>query len=202
MSLTEISGHVDQAQARMVKRFKGKENINKIINIRVARLQIIEGVLNELMEERAISNSDGVQLAGLGEFYGEQGERANRSDDEYRAFLQTLPAKLRQAGQHEVLIQALVNLTGASSIETEYFYPRAMALYAIIDDVDALTNEEDINREMQAIHAEGIRLDIGLKQTTESFVFSSSADGGVPANSGFATLSDGSDGGKFIKLIG
>jgi hypothetical protein len=53
---------------------------------------------------------------------------------------------------------------------------------------------------MQSIRAQGVRLDIGL-QDTPVFLFSTSADGGVPVGSGFATLSDGSDGGKFIKHI-
>lgn len=202
MTFQPIENHVEQAQSREVKVFKDKENINKLIKIRAQRIQYLEDVLNQIINERAISTASGIQLDGIGQFYGEQGERNNRSDDEYRAFLQVLPAKLRQAGQHEVLVQALKNLSMASKIETDYFRPRAMALYAIVDDVDALTNETEINNEMQAIRAQGVRLDIGLKQTTGSFVFSSSTDGGVPASSGFATLADGSDGGKFIKLIG
>lgn len=202
MTFEPIIDNVDQAQARMVKRWKDKDNVDKVIKIRVNRIQAIEDILDNLANERAISTASGVQLNGLGEFYGEQGARSNRSDDEYRSYLQILPAKLRQAGQHEILVQAYKNLTGASKINTDYFFPRALALYAIIDDVDSLTNEEEINNEMQAIRAQGIRLDLGTQQTIENFVFSLTADGGVPANSGFATLADGSDGGKFIKLIG
>lgn len=200
--MIQITDHVDQARARQIVRWKGLENEDKIIKIRVARLQILEGLLIQMMDERAISNASGIQLDGLGEFYADQGDRSNRSDAEYRAYLQTLPARLRQAGQHEVLIQALKNLTSANSIETDYFWPRAMALYAVLDDITSVTNEDEVNESMQAIRAQGVRLDIGLKQQVESFVFSSTADGGVPAGSGFATLTDGSDGGKFIKLIG
>jgi hypothetical protein len=202
MTFEPITDNVEAAQARQVQRWKGKINIDKILKIRANRIQLLEDVLNQMINQRALSTASGVQLDGIGEFYGAQGARGNRSDDEYRAFLQVLPAKLRQAGQHEILIQALVNLTGASKIETDYFWPRAMALYALVPDVDALTNESDINREMQAIRAQGIRLDIGLKQASGSFVFSSSPSGGVPSGSGFATLADGSDGGKFIKKIG
>lgn len=202
MTYDTITDHTTQAKARQVQRWKGLTNEDKIIKIRVDRIQLLEDTLNDVINQRAISNAVGVQLDGIGEFYGEQGARLNRTDDEYRAFLQVLPAKLRQAGQHEVLVQALKNLSGASKIETDYFWPRAMALYALVPDVDALTNETEINNEMQAIRAQGIRLDIGLKQEVESFVFSSSTDGGVPSGSGFATLTDGSDGGKFIKLIG
>lgn len=202
MTFETITDHVEQAQNRQVQRWKDKANEDKIIKIRVARLQLLEDTLNNVINQRALSNAVGVQLDGIGEFYGEQGLRSNRSDGEYRTFLKVLPAKLRQAGQHEVLVQALKNLTSASKIETDYFWPRAMALYAVVPDVDAIPNEDDINREMQSIRAQGVRLDIGLKQETESFVFSSSPSGGVPLNSGFATLTDGSDGGKFIKLIG
>ncbi len=202
MSLTQITDHVDQAQARQVTRWKGKENEDKIIKIRVARLQILENILIQMMDERAISNASGVQLDGLGEFFSDQGERSNRTDDQYRSYLQTLPARLRQAGQHEVLVQALKNMTSANYIETDYFWPRAMALYAVLDDITTVTNGDDINADMQAIRAQGVRLDIGLKQASGSFTFSSTTDGGVPSGSGFASLTDGSDGGKFIKLIG
>lgn len=199
--MEEITNHVDQAQARMVKQFKDKTNIDKIIKIRASRLQQLETILIQLLNERGISTADGVQLDGIGEHYGSQGDRANRTDEEYRAFLQILPAKLRQAGQHEILIQAYSNLTG-SAIETQYYYPRAMALIASVDDVDGFTNEDDINDQMQSIHAEGVRLDLGFKTTGQTFLFSNSIDGGVPANSGFSSLTDGSDGGHFMKLIG
>lgn len=201
MTYESIDDNVDQAQARMVKRFKDKTNIDKILKIRANRIQLIEDVINQMLINRAISNADGVQLDGIGEFFGEQGERSNRSDAEYRAFLFVLPAKLRQAGQHEVLLQAMKNLTGATLIEHEYFWPRAMAIYAVMDDVDSITNEEDVNTQMQAIRAQGVRLDVGFKPT-QAFLFSSATDGGVPLNAGFSSLTDGSGAGKFIKLVG
>jgi hypothetical protein len=202
MSLTHITDHVDQAQERQVVRWKGQPNEDKIIKIRVARLQVLENLLIDMMDKRAISNASGVQLDGIGEFYAEQGARSNRTDSEYRAYLQTLPARLRQAGQHEVLLQALVNLTMANSVETEYYWPRAMALIAVLDDITSITNDDEINDAMQAIRAQGVRLDIMLKPQTGAFLFSASDDGGVPSGSGFASLDDGSDGGKFIKLLG
>jgi len=199
--IDQITDHTDQAQARMVKRFKSKERIDKIIKIRADRIQLLENILIRLRDERSLSLAVGSQLDGIGEMYGEQGLRNNRSDDEYRAFLKVLPAKLKDAGQHEILIQAYANLTGAIRIKHEYFYPRAMALYAVLDDVDSLTNESDINSQMQAIRAQGVRLDLGTIQETENFLFSSSPNGDVPMNSGFSSLADGSDGGKFYKLI-
>lgn len=202
MTLDPITNNVSASQDRMVVQWKNKENEDKILKIRANRIQILEDTLNQIINERAISTASGLQLDGLGENYGDQGDRENRNDEQYKAFLQVLPAKLRQAGQHEVLIQALKNLTSAIRIEHEYFYPRALALYAVLDDVDSLTNEDEINNEMQAIRAQGVRLDIGLMASSESFVFADNTNGDVPLNSGFATLSDGSDGGKFIKLIG
>ena len=199
--ITQITDHTDQAQERMVKRFKDKERIDKIIKIRVDRIQLLENILIRLLGERALSTAVGVQLDGIGELYGESGDRNNRTDEEYRAFLKVLPAKLRDAGQHEVLIQAYANLTNAIRIEHEYFYPRALALHAVLADVDSLTNESDINSQMQAIRAQGVRLDLGTIQESENFLFSSSTNGDVPMNSGFSSLADGSDGGKFYKLI-
>ncbi len=198
----QITTHTTDALKRQVMQWKDLPNLEGEITVEAGRMQKLENILFELLDGRNITDGEGIQLDLIGTTYGTYGARKNRTDADYRTFLKTLPAKLRQAGQHEVLIQALINLTGASKIETEYFYPRAMALYIILDDVDSLSNEAEINEEMQGIRAFGVRLDIGTKQSTESFVFSESSTGDVPLNSGFATLTDGSDGGKFIKLIG
>lgn len=198
----QITDHVEQALKRQVVQWKGLTNLDGEISIEAGRMQLLENILFELLDGRNLNTAVGIQLDLIGTTYGNFGLRENRTDETYRSFLKTLPAKLRQAGQHEVLVQALINLSGAIRIETEYFYPRAMALYIILDDVDSLPNEEEINREMQDIVAFGVRLDIGTKQVSESFVFSEFANGDVPLNSGFSTLADGSDGGKFIKLIG
>ena len=199
--MEKIDNHVEQALARQVVQWKGLANLDGEITVEANRMQQLENVLFELLDGRNLNDAVGIQLDLLGTTWGEFGLRENRTDDDYRAFLKTLPAKLRQAGQHEVLVQALLNLSGGLRIETEYFYPRAMALYIILADVDSLTNESEINNEMQDIVAYGINLNIGTKQSSESFVFSEFANGDVPLNSGFATLDDGSDGGKFIKHI-
>lgn len=202
MTIEQITDHVEQSQARMVQRWKNKDNEDKILKIRSARLQILEDIFIRLLNERALSTGSGVQLDGIGEFYGTQGERNARSDTEYRAYLQVLPAKLRQAGQHEILVAALQNLTNAIRIETEYVWPRAIIFYIVLNDVDDLTNESEVNKEMQKIKAEGIRLDLGTKKESGNFILSSSSMGAIPANSGLASLSDGSDGGSLYKLIG
>lgn len=198
----QITNHVEQALKRQVAQWKGLTQLDGEISIEAGRMQKLENILFQILDGRNLTDAVGIQLDGLGTTYGEFGERENRPDDNYRAFLITLPAKLRQAGQREALIQALLNLSGALKIEIEYFYPRAMAYYMILDDVDSLPNESEINEEMQSIRADGIRLDIGTKQVSESFVFSELESGDVQLNSGFASLADGSDGGKFIKLIG
>lgn len=198
----QITNHVEQALKRQVAQWKGLPNLDGEISIQANRMQKLEDILFQLLDGRNLNDAVGAQLDLLGATYGDFGLRENRTDDTYRSFLKTLPAKLREAGQHEVLVQALLNLSAGIRIETEYFFPRAMALYIILDDVDSLPNESEINDEMQDIRAFGIRLDIGTKQSSESFVFSEFESGDVPLNSGFATLTDGSDGGKFIKAIG
>jgi hypothetical protein len=198
----QITNHTEQALKRQVSQWKGLTQDDGNISVYSDRMQKLENILFELLDGRNLNDAVGVQLDLIGATYGEFGARSNRDDDTYRTFLKTLPAKLRQAGQHEVLVQALINLSGAMRVETEYSWPRAMSLYIILDDVDSLPNEDEINAEMQSIRAYGIRLDIGIKQPTESFVFSEFDNGDVPLNSGFATLDDGSDGGAFIKLIG
>lgn len=199
MSFEEKTNYVDQALGRQVWQWKGNPNTDAVIEINADRIQKIEVVLNQIINGRNLDDAVGIQLDLIGSTYGEAGERGGRTDDEYRAYLRILPAQLRQAGQHEVLVQALVNLTGAIRIETTYYFPRAMLLCAVVPDVSAITNPAQINESMQSIHAEGINLNIGLKEETGNFTFSADDSGNVPLNSGFASADDGSDGGTFIK---
>jgi len=201
MSFEEKTDYVEKAKKRQVWQWKGAPNIDAEIGINADRIQKLEVVLNQILNGRNLNDAVGIQLDLIGTTYGEAGKRGNRSDEEYRSYLRILPAQLRQAGQHEVLVQALINLTGATRIETTYYRPAAMLLCAIVPDVEAITNTEDINQAMQDIHAEGVRLDIGLKEATGNFTFSNDDNGNVPLNSGFASLDDGSDGGSFIKGI-
>ena len=55
---------------------------------------------------------------------------------------------------------------------------------------------------MQATRAGGVRLDIGVQLNATAFIFQSDSISGGAANTGFATLIDGSDGGNFPQLLG
>ncbi len=190
----------EKAKAREVTRFKSKTNIDKRLEIITEVAQDVEDVLFRLLHERALSTAVGVNLDGLGENFGPQGLRNGRSDAQYRTALQVLPAQLREAGQHEVLISALKNLTGASAIHHAYHYPRALTLLAVVDSFDDVTNKEDVEAQMQSIRAQGVNLDIALKLSTGSFELSTQPDGSVPIGTGFS-LSTAGEGGTLSLLL-
>ncbi len=186
----KIDNHVEQAQARMVQRFKDKENINKLIAIDSQRIQDLEDVLFRMLNERAISNAVGVQLDGLGQNYGEIGLRNGRSDDLYRTALQGIPAKLRGAGQHEIIVQTYRSLTGANSVNHAYYYPRLVFLFAVVDEIGLITNAENITKEMESIRAQGIKIIYGESLGDGiNFQLSSEENGNVQLGTGLQAAS-------------
>jgi hypothetical protein len=197
--MIKIDNHIDQAQDRQVVRWKGLTNEDKIIKIRVARLQVLEDLLFEMLDGRAISNASGAQLDGIGEFYGDQGARANRTDDEYRAFLLTLPAKLRQAGQVNVLLDSLANLTG-SPVTLIQSFPRVVLMHIYVDAPISADSQTSILAAMESIKAYGVNLEIGQQLNYSAFIFSNNVSGGN-SGEGFSSTATGEDGGIFVSLL-
>lgn len=197
----KIDNHAEIAKGRLTQRWKEKEYIDKMVEEEANRLQLLEDVLYEMLTKRSISTGAGVALDGIGELFGEQGKRNGKGDPEYKSYLLVLPAKLREAGQHEVLITAYKNLANAEKIRTVYHYPRAIELFATVSDIGAVQNLDSINKEMQSIVAYGVRLNLSIEEPDGMFEFATTDDGGVSDGAGFATTDDGSDGGQFAKSI-
>lgn len=197
----KIDNHVEQAQGREVKQFKGKENIDNIIQVHADRIQQLENIIFRMLNERAISTSVGVQLDGIGETYGDLGLRGDRTDDEYRAYLQSIPARISGAGQHELLISIYSNLTSAVKVDHQYLYPRVLVLYAVVNTL-GLLDGDNIKIEMDAIRAQGERLILGeTLPEGEGFVFADNPDGDVTPGSGLQDDYPNGVGGIFGQLI-
>lgn len=190
----------EKAKSRQVTRFKSKPAIDARLEVVSEIAQEVEDVLFRLLHERALSTAVGVNLDYLGQNFGAQGLRGGRQDEPYRTALQVLPAQLREAGQHEVLISALKNLTGASAIHHAYHYPRALTLLAVVSSFEDVTNQEDVEQQMQNIRVQGINLDIALKLEAGSFQLSSQTDGSVPAGTGFSLSTAGEGGTLSLSL--
>jgi len=196
----EKTDYSEKGKGRLTKHFKKKVNIDKKLEIYLDYLQAIEDEAFKYLHNKAISTADGINLDIVGESYGAQGVRNGRGDGEYRAFLQVLPIKLREAGQHEVLLSALKNLTNANKIEHAYFYPRSAAFYALVDNYSSVTSKADIDIQMQSIRAQGINLDVGLKLSNGAFTLSSDPSGSVLAGTGLSNSTSG-NGGTLSLLI-
>lgn len=191
----KIENHVEQAKARQTQFFKNKENIDKILELQANRMQLLENILFRFLSELSLDSAVGAQLDGIGTYYGDQGLRNGRADEDYRAVLKVLPQKIRQAGQHEVLINAFLTLVpNTTKIIHAYYYPRACSFIAKVDSYDLVTNKNDVDDQMQAIRAQGVNLDVGLTLNSGAFQLSGDPSGSVPTGTGLSNSTSGNGG--------
>jgi hypothetical protein len=184
----------EAGKERFVRRFKEKDNIDKKIDVFLEYIQSIENTLTQYLSGKNTSTASGIELDRIGQKFGSQGDREGRDDAEYRAFLQVLPNKLRQAGQHEVLLSSFKSLTNANQIQHSYYYPASFKMMAVVDDIGAVSDPLDLEFQMQEITALGVNADYGLKQQTGSFAFSSVTSGQVLAGRGMQSSTSGTGG--------
>lgn len=195
----QILTHSDDAKNRQVWQYKGKENLDKIIEIHAERIQLLENVLYEVLTKRAISTGSGEQLDRLGEFLDVP--RDGVSDGVYRINLSSAASKLRKAGQVEILLDTLRAVTEIDDVSLLQVFPASLLMHVFVDDFTDIENQETVNTQMQKVKAAGINLDIGLQLNSSVFRFSDSLLGGT-AGEGFATTTTSEDGGTFARIFG
>ena len=196
----KIDSHFEVAKERQVQVFRDKENINKKLEIYAERIQSLEDVLYDLLLKRGISTAEGVQLDRAGEVFGDSGSRSGKTDEEYRAFLKTYPFKLREAGQHDVLVKAYKQLTNAIKVKHLKMYPRATMFIAVVDNFDDVENKESIKQEIDEIRAQGVLIELAYELKTGAFTLSSNEDGDVEEGTGFSDVAVGGNGGTINYL--
>lgn len=197
----KITDHVEQAKGRAVWQYKGKTNWDAGREIWATRIQNIENVLFQMLGERSISTSVGIQLDRLAANYNvvrDQGE----SDADLRTRLQVEISLIRSSGQVPVLNFNLSRLVSPRSIFMRQIFPLTILMCIYVDDFSEIPADEldRINNVMQSVKAAGVRLDIGLHLNSPTFIVSQHLLNGN-AGEGVATLPDGSDGGAFVKSI-
>lgn len=117
----QITDHADRAKALLPEQFKGKPNLEKILEIFAVHIQENETVLFDLLTGRALATAIGVQLDGLGTILGE--ERLGRSDETYRSALYVRITINLSSGTPDTMIDVLSALTGASLVKFNELFP-------------------------------------------------------------------------------
>jgi len=119
--LVEKSTHLEEALAQLAEQFKRKPNVEALLAAFVAQVQELEGVLFDLMEDRAIDTAAGIQLDGLGIIVNE--ERQGRDDSAYRQAIRARVVLNTSSGTPEDIIEIARAVLGDLEIEIQESYP-------------------------------------------------------------------------------
>ncbi len=109
MTLTHKLTHVADGLAHLAYQFQDLPHFEAILTAWLNRIQEIEDVLWELIDERTIDAAVGVQLDGIGAIVGEP--RLGKTDDEYRLFIKARRLVNLSSGTVPELIEILGLLT-------------------------------------------------------------------------------------------
>jgi hypothetical protein len=166
------------------------EVVPQDVNLKVNRLGVVdqlqelENALFDILNNRALDNSVGVQLDGIGEILGES-RSGGMSDDDYRQLLSIRIVRNISSGEPERLIQVAAALTGSSTVQLQEIFPGLVNITLSGDP----GNISLLYSLLDGIAAGGVRF-ILTQEPDYPFVF-----GGDPAGGGF-------DDGEFSRVIG
>lgn len=127
MSLTYKSSHSTEAAGQLVEQFKNKTNIVGIVTSIVNRVQDLEDVGFELLNERGLTTAIGEQLNVLGRIVGEK--RKNRSDAEFLIGIIVRILRNRTSGTPEEIYE-IFNTFRPGVYRLQETYPAAFNLIA------------------------------------------------------------------------
>lgn len=185
----QITDHSDRAKTLLLSQYREKPNFNNVVEIFAAKIQDLETVYFDLLLNRALDTSVGVQLDGLGDILGE--ERIGRSDTAYRTALGIRIKINISSGEPETLMEIFASLTDATQVSYSEFYPAGAQLTS-----DGTTVPPNLLEGMYSIAPAAILLILILSSTTP-FVFDLDPDGAGFADVGFTTGT-----GEFSEAIG
>jgi len=195
-----ITDHVDQAKNRAVWQYKNKSEWDALTEIHAERMQVLEDVLEQILKERSLTRSVGVQLDRYGADF--KVFREGDNDEDFRLRIRVEINISRSFGEVESLIFNLARLVFPRPISLTQIFPLLILMRIFVTDFGEISDEAlamaDLT--MQTVKAAGVGLEVGLQLVGNAFIVSDNPSGGA-AGEGVATLIDGSDGGAFVKSI-
>lgn len=126
LTLEKITDHVERAKARMLEQYRDKVNFEAWVSIYAARIQQLEDVLFQLLEERSLSTAVGVQLDVLGRILNLN--RGGYGDEDYRTHLRARALLLRSSGTINQVLGVLAMVLPSASLELREAYPASFAV--------------------------------------------------------------------------
>lgn len=153
--MDQITTHTEDALARLLQQYKGKERMAGLIEALFGRqTQEIEDAANQLYGRLDIDNCEGAQLDWIGSIVGQ--ERSGYSDSVYKYLLKAKTGKNTSNGCIEDMIGVYKTLTRANRVQVLEVYPCEMDLYTDVPiDMEIATLVRHL---MQGSAAGGVRV--------------------------------------------
>lgn len=190
---TQITTHVQDALDRLLEQYKGKANIEGIIEVLGERSQGLEDVVFSMIEGQEIYSAIGVQLDLLGTIVDIA--RNGLNDDAYRLLILGKIGENSSDATASKVAQVFAILMNSDIVQEQDLYPAGVGFSGAGDiDESLLTLVWNL---VQASLGAGIRLEfLSCFDEDEAFAFEGPAGTGL----GFDDLTDPGFGGMFASL--
>jgi len=126
MALTHITDLVDKGLALLPSQFDDSPNVRGLYECLLAPFQELEDAFWQLHTERAIDNSVGAQLDGIGQIL--KFPRQGLADETYRPFLKAMVRVYISSGTIPEFLQVLKTLFPDAYVMLREFYPAAFII--------------------------------------------------------------------------
>lgn len=193
--VTPITTHVADALNRRLQEYKESNNLEQLISIFAQRSQDVEDVIKDLDTMRWLLTASGEQLDGLGRILNVS--RAGYSDLQYVPRIQAAVIRYRSSGRWEQLLQALLLLTQAESVQMGESFP-AKVVAVLFGSAAPVASYPEIQAGLRGAAAAGVGFDAVLIATATPLVFYGDP---FPSGLGFGTVTDASVGGNFNEIL-
>jgi len=168
MNVTQISDHAQAAKDRLLFQYKGKVNIEALLDsLGGQQIQDLENILFDLNSRLDIENSEGVQLDNIGLIVGQP--RNGQDDVTYRLFLRAKAGRNVSEGDIERVLSVWKIITGGTVVQLFESYPAEVELSSDIPVPDALAS--DAFALMQDVVSAGVRVTSSIISPEDAFGF-------------------------------
>jgi len=123
-----------------------------------------------------------------------------QTDDIYRTVLLAVIPSIGGSGTIGVVKSVLRDLSEAPTVSLIEVFSHMVIMHAIVDSFGDITDKDLIDTTMNGVKGGGIKLDIGIQEIDNAFIFSEDVGGGTVDGEGFATVAAGDDGGAFARI--
>lgn len=196
----------DAGLARLLSQFGSSPLLRALICSLADPADLLAQALTDVQTYRSLDTAIGVQLDALGDLIGLL--RNGDVDADYRRFLRAKVAANASHGHADELIEILELLDNGfapSEITLTEHFPATVILHALVPEVGGLTLGARFVEILRQAKANAVRLILEFEEDgVVLFTFDEDVGAGLPAppaDSGWDTIGDGSEGGRWAMAL-